>query len=134
MKPAVLRPCARSRSRCNIGNRTSACVPERKMCFASSRYLSSSPTSINAIVQASVALRFLCLSLTGPRFSLDILQLDRVDLRKQFIGDIEVGRKTHRIRMTADDIREMPVGNRQGPALRHDGDLQRMRRADAART
>ena len=43
-------PCARSRSRCNIGSRTSACVPERKIRFASSRYLSSSPTSINAML------------------------------------------------------------------------------------
>src|SRR4029079_19476009 len=50
MKPAVLRPCARSRSRCSIGNRTSACVPDRKIRFASRRYLSSSPTSINAII------------------------------------------------------------------------------------
>src|SRR5439155_17040241 len=50
MKPAVLRPAARSRSRCNIGSRTSAWVPDRKIRFASSRYLSSSPTSINAML------------------------------------------------------------------------------------
>src|SRR6266404_7832278 len=55
MKPAVLRPCARSRSRCSIGNRTSACVPDKNMRFASSRYLSSSPTSINAIAYSPSA-------------------------------------------------------------------------------
>src|SRR5207253_3683655 len=55
MKPAVLSPAARSRSRCNMGSRTSACVPERNMRFASSRYLSSSPTSINAIRPLPVA-------------------------------------------------------------------------------
>src|SRR5258708_30941800 len=55
MKPAVLRPCARSRSRCSIGNRTSACVPDKNIRFASSRYLSSSPTSINAIASSPSA-------------------------------------------------------------------------------
>src|SRR4029453_16614838 len=55
MKPAVFSPAARSRSRCNIGSRTRACVPERKIRFASSRYLSSSPTSSNAMMNLARA-------------------------------------------------------------------------------
>src|SRR5437868_8253855 len=65
MKPAVLRPAARSRSRCSIGSRTRACVPDRKIRFASSRYLSSSPTSSNAMMNlAPRSLR----PLIGPDF------------------------------------------------------------------
>ena len=41
-KPAVLSPAARSRSRCIIGRRTSACVPVRKTRPESRVYLSSS--------------------------------------------------------------------------------------------
>src|SRR3954468_4961584 len=55
MKPAVFSPAARSRSRCSIGSRTRACVPERKIRFASSRYLSSSPTSSNAMMNLARA-------------------------------------------------------------------------------
>src|SRR6266852_3727315 len=45
MNPAVFRPAARSRTRCSIGRRTSACVPVMKARPDCSAYLSSRVTS-----------------------------------------------------------------------------------------
>src|SRR5690606_25270872 len=50
MKQAVLRPARRSRWRCIIGRRTSACVPVRKIRPLSKVYLSSRETAASGIL------------------------------------------------------------------------------------
>src|SRR6267378_2552360 len=77
MNPAVFRPAARSRTRCSIGRRTSACVPVMKARPDCSVYLSSSVTS------RCGAGAFICSLCRVPRYGREdgaCLHFTRLDL------------------------------------------------------